>query len=86
MADVDMKPVEDKQEDTTGEKKKEAPIPLTPLAEIQVNVALIDKAVSTLEPRFTHRVLKTFSSLKKRVDETILANAISEVYPKGTDI
>jgi len=52
------------------------------LAEIKANFVFIDKAVSTLEPRFTHRVLRTLTSLLKKIDETILRKAIEEGYPK----
>ncbi|KAJ3746743.1 PCI domain-containing protein [Lentinula detonsa] len=70
---------DDKKQETKEEVKKEPP---TPLAEIKGNFVLIDRAVSTLEPRFTHRVLKTLTTLVKKIDEKIIRNAIEEVYPK----
>ena len=81
MPDVEMKPAETK----AGEKKedKEQPVPPTPAAEIKSNLALIDRAVSTLEPRFTHRVLRTLSALRKRIDASVLREAIEEAYAKG---
>ena len=86
MADVEMKPVD--EEKKTGEEKKEeskepSPPPLTPTAEIKANVALIERAVATLEPRFTHRVLRTLTALRKKLDNAILREAIAEVYPTG---
>jgi 26S proteasome regulatory subunit N3 len=84
MTDVEMKPAEDK---TLEENKKEEqkPAPISPAAEIKMNVALIDRAVSTLEPRFTHRVLRTLTALRKRIDESILRDAIVGIYPpQGT--
>jgi len=82
MTDVEMKPAEDK---TSDEKKKEEqkPAPISPAAEIKINVALIDRAVSTLEPRFTHRVLRTLTALQKRIDDSVLRDAILAIYPKG---
>jgi 26S proteasome regulatory subunit N3 len=87
MPDVDMKPAdaklkaEEKKDDT---KKEEEPKPKpTPVAEIKSNLALIERAVSTLEPRFTHRVLRTLTALRKRIDAAVLRTAIEEVYVKG---
>lgn len=87
MADVEMKPAdskpkaEDKKDDT---KKEEEPKPKpSPVSEIKSNIALIERAVSTLEPRFTHRVLRTLTALRKRIDATVLRTAIEEVYVKG---
>jgi len=86
MADVEMTSTEKVQEEKKEESKKEdetKPIPPSPVAEIKSNIALIEKAVSTLEPRFTHRVLRTLTSLRKQIDETVLRDTIEEVYPKG---
>ncbi|KAJ3758815.1 PCI domain-containing protein [Lentinula raphanica] len=77
----DEKKDEKKQETTQEEVKKEPP---TPLAEIKGNFVLIDRAVSTLEPRFTHRVLRTLTTLVKKIDEGIIRNAIEEAYPKDS--
>lgn len=90
MADVEMKPVDEKPKDEKEgssedkEKTETKKVPPTPLEEIKANAALIDRAVSTLEPRFTHRVLRTLTSLRKRVDNKVLRDAIIEVYPSGT--
>ncbi|OCH87224.1 hypothetical protein OBBRIDRAFT_796403 [Obba rivulosa] len=84
MADVDMKPVDDKptEEKTAEEETNDTkPAPPTPVQEIKANVALIDRAVSTLEPRFTHRVLRTLTSLRKRLDDKVLRDAVTELYP-----
>jgi hypothetical protein len=89
MADIEMKPAEEK---TKGEekdekkeegKKEETKPPPSPVADIKSNIALIERAVSTLEPRFTHRVLRTLTSLRKRIDDKVLRDAIEELYPKG---
>jgi hypothetical protein len=94
MADVEMKPAEEKpknekkddekmDEKKEGEKKDSVKPPPTPVAEIKSNVVLIERAVSTLEPRFTHRVLRTLTALRKRIDDKVLRDAVEELYPKG---
>jgi 26S proteasome regulatory subunit N3 len=71
------KPVEEKNEEQVK------PPPLTAAAEIKANISFIERAVTTLEPRFTHRVLRTLTALKKRLDDAALREAIVEVYPRG---
>ncbi|OBZ67607.1 putative 26S proteasome regulatory subunit rpn3 [Grifola frondosa] len=80
MADVEMKPVDEKTEQEREEKKEEKPSPASPVAEIKANIALIERAVSTLEPRFAHRVLRSLTSLRKRLDDKVLRDAVEEVY------
>lgn len=65
---------------------KPPPPPPTPVAEIKSNVALLERAVTTLEPRFTHRVLRSLNTLRKRLDDTVLRNAVTELYTKGPSI
>lgn len=95
MPDVEMKPAdktkdakkdEMKDEKKEEDKKDEAKPPPPPATEIKSNVALIERAVSTLEPRFTHRVLRTLTSLRKRVDDRVLRDAIDELYAKGKSV
>lgn len=85
MPDVEMKPADSKSKDEKKdeEKKEEPKLPPSPVAEIKSNIALIDRAVSTLEPRFTHRVLRTLTALRKRIDDKVLRDVIGELYPKG---
>ena len=78
MADVEMKAEDGSKTETTEEKKE-----ITPVAEIKANASLIERAVATLEPRFTHRVLRSLTALRKRVDDKSLRDAVVEVYPKG---
>ena len=82
MADVDMKPADEKKEEKKAEEEKKV-APLTPVAEIKANVALIEKAVSTLEPRFTHRVLRSLTHLRRKLDDKVLQDGIQEVYRTG---
>ncbi|KAH9941636.1 diphenol oxidase-A2 [Epithele typhae] len=82
MADVEMKAADgkkEKKEEKPAEEEKK-PVPLTPVAEIKANVVLIEGAVSTLEPRFTHRVLRSLAHLRKKLDEKVLKDATLEVY------
>ena len=85
MADVEMKPSETKEEKkeekATAEEKK--PVPLTPVAEIKANVVLIERAVTTLEPRFTHRVLRSLTHLRKKLDNKVLRDAVQAIYVMG---
>jgi len=86
MPDVEMKPDEKKSEvkkDDKEEEKKETPIPIPPETEIKNNAVLIDRTVSTLEPRFTYRVLRTLTALRKRINAAVLQTAIESIYIKG---
>jgi hypothetical protein len=89
MADVEMKPAEKTKDDNKKDGKKEEDKkednkpPPSPVADIKSNIALIERAVSTFEPRFTHRVLRTLTSLRKRIDDKVLRDAIEELYLKG---
>ncbi|KZT03828.1 diphenol oxidase-A2 [Laetiporus sulphureus 93-53] len=81
MDDVEMKPVDEMPNGEVEEKKEEeSKQPLSPVEEIKSNVALIERAVSTLEPRFTHRVLRTLGALRKKLDDKVLHDAIDEIY------
>ncbi|KAF8137522.1 PCI domain-containing protein [Boletus edulis] len=73
----------DKKGDKTDASKKveEKPVPPTPTAEIKSNIALIERAVGDLEPRFTHRVLRSLTALRKRLDNKVICDAIEENYP-----
>ncbi|KAF5370140.1 hypothetical protein D9758_001402 [Tetrapyrgos nigripes] len=90
MTDVEMKDKKEedkkKTEETKDEKDKEEVKrePPTPVAEIKANVGHIERAVSTIEPRFTLRVLRTLNTLRKRIDDAVLREAIEEVFPKDS--
>lgn len=85
MSDIPMKPADDKKKEDAKpeEQKKEEPKkePPTVPQEIRTNALLIDRAVSTLEPRFTLRVLRTLTALRKRLNSKVLKEAIEGVYP-----
>jgi 26S proteasome regulatory subunit N3 len=83
MPDVEMKLTEtDKLSDKKNEEDQK-PSPPSILIEIKNNVVLLERAVSTLEPRFTHRVLRTLTALRKRINDTVLREAIELIYAKG---
>ncbi len=82
MTDVEMKPTEEKTEEKKTEEVKQEPPSAS--EQIKSNVALIERAVSTFEPRFTLRVLRTLAALRKRLDNKVLARAIKDVYPNST--
>ena len=86
MPDVEMKPTEDKSSNKKNEEDKKPSPPPSPLTEIKNNVALLERAVSTLEPRFTHRVLRTLTALRKRINDTVLRDAIELAYAKGDSV
>ena len=79
-----MKTAEAKKEEQNVVEEEKKPVPLSPVAEIKANVVLIERAVSTLEPRFAHRVLRSLSHLRKKLDDKVLQEAVQEVYTTGT--
>ena len=82
--DVEMKPLDGKTDEMKKEEeKKDEKPPLTPAQEIRANVALIERGVSLLEPRFVQRVLRGLASLRHRINPQILREAIEEIYPNG---
>jgi hypothetical protein len=88
LEDVEMKQSEeDKKQEQPEETKeiKETTPQLTPASEIVANLGLIDRAVSTLEPRFTHRVLRSLTSLRKKLSSKVLEDAIKQSYLAGWD-
>jgi 26S proteasome regulatory subunit N3 len=77
------KDVDDKKTDKKdGEAVKPKPPP-TPAAEIRANLALIHRGVTSLEPRFTNRVLRSLTSLRKKITPAILRGIVGEIYEKG---
>lgn len=54
------------------------------LPDIKSNFALLDRAVALFDPRFTLRALRSISSLRKRLNPDILAQAIAESFPASS--
>ena len=78
----------DEKAQADADKKEKEPVkpvkpPLTPTQEIKANLALIERAVSTLEPRYTTRVLRSLTTLRKKLTSEILSQAVREAYTKG---
>lgn len=48
----------------------------TPAEEVRANLQLIERAVSTLEPRYTARVLRSLTTLRKKLDAKALAEVV----------
>jgi len=89
--DIEMKNADEHQSKTEEKKEDTTPSPLTStptfivrtsltILVIKQNLQLLDRAVNTLDPRFTYRVLK-MSNLRKRLSAEVLVQAIREVYP-----
>lgn len=81
MQDVEMKSTDEKK----VEKKEEAPPPKPTLQqEIKANVQLIERGVASMEPRFAHRVLRSSTTLQKRLSADVLRAAIEDAI-EGID-
>lgn len=81
----------DKKESKAAEAPKEGEAPKIPpqselLFLLRQNLALIERSVTLLEPRFTARVLRTIPYSRKRIDvwPSVLATAVSEGVSRGT--
>lgn len=68
-------------EKTEEQKASEAAALL--LADIKQNAALLEKSVVTVESRYTTRVLRTFGTVRRRLNSRVLSKAISELYPQN---
>lgn len=84
VKDTEMTPAAPLAEDKKEETKPVHPQAQT-LAAIKHNFALLDRAVSHIEPRFTARVLRTLTGVRRRVNQhpDILRKAIEEGLVKG---
>ncbi|KAG1812367.1 PCI domain-containing protein [Suillus variegatus] len=83
MPDVEIAKATDKKDEKKDERKPEPP---TPTQEIKANIALIDRAINDLETRLTHRVLRSLTALRKRINDKVLRDAIEENYPKDSAV
>ncbi|RPB11208.1 hypothetical protein P167DRAFT_524696 [Morchella conica CCBAS932] len=66
--------------DDKKDEAKEDPI-IVAINEIKDNFTLLERAVTLFDARFTLRVLRTISSLRRRLTPEILAKVIKETYP-----
>ena len=51
--------------------------------EILQDISLIGRAVATIEPRLTIRVLKTLTSTRKKLDKEVLRTVLERAFPAG---
>ncbi|KKA29172.1 hypothetical protein TD95_003712 [Thielaviopsis punctulata] len=49
--------------------------------DIKANAALLDRAVTLFDSRFSLRALRSISLIRKRLNPDVIATAISEIYP-----
>ncbi|ODO08966.1 26S proteasome regulatory subunit N3 [Cryptococcus wingfieldii CBS 7118] len=78
-------PVKDGEKKEVEEKKEVAPPPPPSVKEeILNNISLIGRAVTTIEPRFTVRVLRTLTSLRKKAGKEDLREVLNQAFPKGS--
>ncbi|KAL8928522.1 MAG: hypothetical protein Q9208_001756 [Pyrenodesmia sp. 3 TL-2023] len=54
------------------------------VTDIKANYALLERAVAQFDARFTLRVLRSISSVRKHLSSDILAQIITETYPAST--
>jgi hypothetical protein len=73
--DVEMEVVEETAEDP----KKVA------VQEIREHVKQIDKAVSSKEPRFILRVLRTLPNTRRKLNSTVLRTLANHLFPAGSE-
>ncbi|CAG8550280.1 21171_t:CDS:10 [Gigaspora rosea] len=84
---VENQDVEMEQADEVDDTEKKAlESDALVLSELRQNFTLLERAVSTIESRFTTRVLRTTASIRKRLTADLLAQAIRDIYPKGQQI
>lgn len=53
---------------------------------IKDNFALLERAVTQFDPRFTLRVLRSISTHRKHLDADILAEVVTSIYTQSSDV
>ncbi|KAH8428983.1 proteasome regulatory particle lid subunit RPN3 [Aspergillus melleus] len=53
------------------------------IQDIKTNFSLLERAVAHFDPRFTLRVLRSISSMRKHITSDVLAEIIVETYPSS---
>jgi 26S proteasome regulatory subunit N3 len=51
--------------------------------EVLHNITVIGRAVSTMEPRFTTRVMRTLTATRKKLNKEAMKNILNQAFPKG---
>lgn len=80
--DVEMEVVEGGDNAET-DPKKDADV--TAVQEIREHIKQIDKAVSSKEPRFILRVLRSLPSTRRKLNGNVLRTLANHVYPAGAE-
>lgn len=78
--DVEMEVVEG---ENTEEKKVDTD--LVAVQEIREHVKQIDKAVSSKEPRFFLRVLRSLPNTRRKLNPNVLRTLANHLYPAGSE-
>ncbi|WVW83688.1 hypothetical protein I302_105709 [Kwoniella bestiolae CBS 10118] len=83
-----QEPTKEEKKGDEGTTQVEKPVVEEPVLtveeEILNNITLIGRAVSTIEPRFTIRVLRTLTTLRKKLSKAVLKNVLDQAFPKGS--
>ncbi|CRK93677.1 CLUMA_CG007206, isoform A [Clunio marinus] len=80
--DVEMEVVENVEQDPEALKKD---ADLNAMQEIREHVKQIDKAVSSKEPRFILRVLRTLPNTRRKLNANVLRTLATQLYPIGSE-
>ncbi|KAJ5548717.1 26S proteasome regulatory subunit rpn3 [Penicillium frequentans] len=73
-------------EDDDAEKTEPEVDPTTKaIQDIKTNFTLLDRAVAHFDPRFTLRVLRSISSMRKYITPEVLAEVIVDTYPESSE-
>lgn len=78
-ADVEMKNADSPAGLEAGDNKRDTD--LQSVLEIREHVRQIEKAVTSKEPRFILRVLRTLPSTRRKLNGTVLRSLINQIYP-----
>ncbi|KAL5337542.1 isoprenoid synthase domain-containing protein [Aspergillus crustosus] len=76
--DVAMEGVEGEEPESDIDPRVKA------IQDIKTNFTLLERAVAHFDPRFTLRVLRSISSMRKQITADVLAEVIVDTYPKSS--
>lgn len=79
--DVEMEVVESGETETDPKKDSD----VTAVQEIREHVKQIDKAVSSKEPRFILRVLRSLPTIRRKLNGNVLRTLANHLYPAGAE-
>lgn len=81
--DVEMEVVENSENSAEQEPKKDPDV--LAVQELREHVKLIDKAVSSKEPRFILRVLRSLPNTRRKLNSNVLRALASTLFPGGAE-